>query len=55
MIAFNDPYVLLAWLFFGILVVVLGWLLSRTHRDDTLSSVTRPDGDEPPARTPDGG
>lgn len=51
MIAFSGLNTVLAWLFLGILGAVLGWLLRRARRDDTLSSITRPDREEPPAGT----
>jgi hypothetical protein len=45
---------LLAWVFFGILVAVLAWLLLRSGRDDALSPVVHSWRDDapPPAREP---
>jgi hypothetical protein len=38
--------ILLAWVFFGILLAVLAWLLLRSGQDDALSAVARPGPDD---------
>jgi hypothetical protein len=46
MIQTDGLNILLAWVFFGILLVLLAWLLLRSGQDDALSSISRPDPDD---------
>jgi hypothetical protein len=42
MMRFGGINIILAWVFFGILLAVLAWLLLRSGRNDSLSPVVRP-------------